>query len=360
MRLRYAKLSTTGPVRPINEDWLDFGEPQDPLAREKQGSVALLADGVGGGFEHGEVASRMAVDESGEGISKLRDRTGTLRGIAPHVHHGVHGRARRRLGQGPPDGHGRWSRRFFAAARVFIAHVGDSRAYLIRQKKIRRLTTDHAATTLPVKLRLVHERQAMASPQRSQLVTRSVGTEPYCQPDFVTQELRHGDFILHCTDGLHAFVLDEEICEIISRHHPYDACRELEALTLKRGGDDNISLQILEVRDWERVATNAHPSALHRQDQRAPRLHDPAKTNARAGTGELAPGMLLDNRFELTDTYRPQQHGLDFQGQRSQDRRNRRPQGAAHGPLESDVAGYEPVSSARGRNRLAAQSSRGA
>ena len=46
MRLRYARLSTTGPVRPINEDYLDFWESPDPLTREKQGSVALLADGV--------------------------------------------------------------------------------------------------------------------------------------------------------------------------------------------------------------------------------------------------------------------------------------------------------------------------
>src|SRR5580700_1428469 len=63
MRLRYARLTSTGPVRPVNEDWLDFWESPDPLAREKQGSVALLADGVGG-LERGEVASRLAVDEA--------------------------------------------------------------------------------------------------------------------------------------------------------------------------------------------------------------------------------------------------------------------------------------------------------
>ena len=61
MRLRYARLSTAGTVRPVNEDWLDFWESPDPLTRERQGSVALLADGVGG-YEHGEVASRLAVD----------------------------------------------------------------------------------------------------------------------------------------------------------------------------------------------------------------------------------------------------------------------------------------------------------
>src|SRR5271163_4344832 len=61
MRLRYAKLSSIGPVRPVNEDWMDFWESPDPLTRDKQGSVAIIADGVGG-FDHGEVASRLAVD----------------------------------------------------------------------------------------------------------------------------------------------------------------------------------------------------------------------------------------------------------------------------------------------------------
>ena len=61
MRLRYARITDIGPVRPINEDWLDFWESPDPLTREKQGSVAVLADGVGG-YDNGEIASRTAVD----------------------------------------------------------------------------------------------------------------------------------------------------------------------------------------------------------------------------------------------------------------------------------------------------------
>ena len=61
MRLRYARLTTTGPVRPINEDSLDFWESPDPLTREKQGSVAMIADGVGG-YDNGEVASKLAVE----------------------------------------------------------------------------------------------------------------------------------------------------------------------------------------------------------------------------------------------------------------------------------------------------------
>jgi serine/threonine protein phosphatase PrpC len=335
MRLRYAKLSTTGPVRPINEDWIDFWEPQDPLLREKQGSVALLADGVGG-YDRGEVASRMAVEEAMKVFQNAATELApyeVLRRMFTTACTSVHDAALAKHSQMATT----LVASIFRSRTVFIAHVGDSRAYLIRQKKIRRLTTDHAATTLPVKLRLVHERQAMASPQRSQL-TRTVGTEPYCQPDFVTQELRHGDFIVHCTDGLHAFVLDEEICEIISRHHPYDACRELEALTLKRGGDDNISLQILEVRDWERAATNSPQRSSSKTN--APQGSAAKTDTTRAGTGELAPGMLLDNRFELTDLIARSNMASIFKA----DDRKTGGTVALKVPLmalESDIAGYE-------------------
>src|SRR5271168_255999 len=75
MRLRYAKLSTTGPVRPVNEDFLDFWESPDPLTREKQGSVAVLADGVGG-YENGEVASRLAVETA---ISEFQSASGDIK-----------------------------------------------------------------------------------------------------------------------------------------------------------------------------------------------------------------------------------------------------------------------------------------
>ena len=69
MRLRYAKITTTGPVRAINQDWIDFWESNDPLVREQQGSVALIADGVGG-YLHGEIASRLAVDQAIEAFKQ--------------------------------------------------------------------------------------------------------------------------------------------------------------------------------------------------------------------------------------------------------------------------------------------------
>jgi serine/threonine protein phosphatase PrpC len=293
MRLKYAHLSTAGPVRPVNEDWLDFWEPADPLVKEKQGGVALLADGVGG-YAHGEVASRLAVDEALKEFQAAPPATKPyeiLRRMFARACAQVHEKS-----LGPQGGTMGTTlvASIFRDHTVCVGNVGDTRSYFIRQKTIRRLTADHVATALPVKLGLRLERQAMASAERSQL-TRCIGVEPLCQPAFATQFLHHGDFILHCTDGLHAFVLDEEMREIVTKNHPYDACKQLVALAEKRGGDDNISLQLIEIRDWENAA------------QTAPRVSTwgaakpPTSAAVEARTGDIAPGMVLDGRFELTD-----------------------------------------------------------
>ncbi len=338
MRLRYARLSTAGFVRPTNEDWLDFWESSDPLEREKQGSVALLADGVGG-YEHGEVASRLAVDEALRVFKETPADTkpyDVLKRMFTSACTLVHDTGLKEHGGKPMATTLLAS--IFRDRTICVGHVGDTRAYFIRQKTIRRLTKDHVATALPVKLGLMLERQAMASPQRSQL-TRSVGLEPFCQPEFATQFLHHGDFILHCTDGLHAFVLDEEMCAIISRHHPYDACRELVAMVEKRGGDDNISLQLIEVRDWEKVVQAAPPRLTI-----GPKTADkPAAKTTTAGGGDLTPGMLLDERFELTDLVARSNMASIF---KAKDRRTG-DSVAIKVPLmalESDIAGFERFS----------------
>lgn len=336
MRLRYARLSTTGPVRPINEDSLDFWESTDPLIREKQGSVALLADGLGG-YEHGEVASKLAVETA---MKEFQAAPGDmkpyalLRRMFTAACTAVYDKATTDL-KGS-----RMATTLVAAVfrdgAVCVANVGDTRAYFVRGKTIKRLSTDHIATSVPVKLGLLLERQAMASPRRSEL-TRSVGSEPFCQPDFATQLLHHGDFVLQCTDGLHACILDEELREIVSRSHPYDACKELVALAEKRGSDDNISLQLIEVRNWEQVAQSARV-ALGADAK--PSKAVVAAASAATGTSEPGPGMVLDGRFEITDLVARSNMSSIFKGK---DRKTgmsiaiKIPLMA----LESDIAGYE-------------------
>jgi serine/threonine protein phosphatase PrpC len=297
MRLRYARLSTAGSVRAVNEDWLDWWESPDPLTREKQGSVALLADGVGG-HEHGEVASRIAVE------SAMKEFQSAPQEMKPYaLLRRMFASACSNVNATVVEGHTGQRMATTLVASIFrdgavhLANVGDTRAYFIRQKTIRRLTTDHVVTSVSVKLGLVLERQAMASPKRSEL-TRCLGPEPFCQPDFATQLLHHGDFILQCTDGLHACVLDEEMREVIARSHPYDACKELVALAEKRGSDDNISLQLIEVRNWEQVAQSVR-TALGADA--TPRKAVIAAASAVTGTSEPGPGTVLDGRFEITD-----------------------------------------------------------
>jgi serine/threonine-protein kinase len=336
MRLRYARLTTTGPVRPINEDWLDFWESPDPLTREKQGSVALIADGVGG-YDNGEVASRTAVDAA---MKEFQEAPGDMKPYAllrrmftaacAQVHEKSHA-----------EHQGKKMATTLVAAvfrdgAVCVANVGDTRSYFIRQKAIKRLTTDHIATSVPVKLGLMLERQAMASPSRSEL-TRSIGAEPFCQPDFATQLLHHGDFVLQCTDGLHACVLDEEMREIIARSHPYDACKELVALATKRGSDDNISLQLIEVRNWEQVAQSAKVAL---GADATPKKVAVAAAAAATGTSEPGPGKVLDGRFEITDLVARSNMASIFKGT---DRKTGQSV-AIKVPLmalESDIAGYE-------------------
>jgi serine/threonine protein phosphatase PrpC len=336
MRLRYARLSTTGPVRPLNEDWLDFWESPDPLTRERQGSVAVLADGVGGN-DHGEVASRLAVETA---LQEFQFSSGDLKAYAllrrmfTAACSKVHERAVAER-QGRPMATTLVASIFRDGA-VCVANVGDSRAYFIRQKTIRRLTTDHIATSVPVKLGLMLERQAMASPKRSEL-TRAIGSEPFCTPDFSTQLLHHGDFVLQCTDGLHACVLDEEMREIVARSHPYDACKELVALAEKRGSDDNISLQLIEVRNWEQVAQSARVAL---GADATPRKAAVAAAAAATGTGDPGPGKVLDGRFEITDLVARSNMASIF---RAVDRRT----GGSVAikvplmALEGDVAGFE-------------------
>jgi serine/threonine-protein kinase len=174
-----------------------------------------------------------------------------------------------------------------------------------------------------------------------------VGLEPACSPDLATQFLHHGDFILHCTDGLHAYLLDEEICAIVSRNHPYDACRELVAMAEKRGSDDNISLQLIEIRDWEKVVQAPPRSATIQPKKKtlgaAPAAPSPAQASLPAGTGDLTAGMVLDERFELTDLVARSNMASIFKGR---DRQT----GEAVAikvplmALESDIAGFERFS----------------
>ena len=281
MKVKCHQISSAGTVRDHNEDFLLFWEPEEFELVQKLGSIALLADGVGG-ESNGDVASRLAAEtalaafkESNPEATPTDAARQMFDAAAAKVFQAAQGKSRMAT---------TLLASIYRHDKVTIAHVGDSRAYLIRGGKIKRLTTDHSYTSLQVKLGLLLERNAMTSPNRSTL-TRSIGYEPMCHYDISTEALLKGDIILQCSDGLYGFILDDEILEAAVKYHPGEACKRLIALAEKRQVSDNVSVQIVQVWDVD------HAQPPH-----------PAISKSQGSPGrELGVGSLLDERFEITD-----------------------------------------------------------
>ena len=290
MEVTCTERSIQGPVRSNNEDLTAFFQPDSVDERRTRGTVAILADGVGG-EDRGEIASRLAVEAALQAFreaepelapGKLLGRMFNAANLAVYdaAHHG------------PQKGKGAMSTTLavslFRHDEVAIAHVGDTRVYHLRGETLTRLTTDHSYVSLEVKLGLVSEHQAMTSRLRS-VLTRSVGHDPVCRVTYGGQSLAQGDFIIQCTDGLYASVIDDEIREIVSHHAPPEACDLLIALAERRGADDNISVQIIGVRSVEMVNYQRGTPIYYRVPDMAPTGND------------IAPGQVLDERYEINE-----------------------------------------------------------
>ena len=126
--------------------------------------------------------------------------------------------------------------------RAFFAHVGDSRIYLMRDGKIRRLTEDHSFVAEKVRSGEITEEQARQSRFRN-VITRAIGIEADAQPAVGSVELSEGDVILLCSDGLTGPVPDARIAEILSSlSNPEETCSRLVNAALRAGGSDNVTV----------------------------------------------------------------------------------------------------------------------
>ena len=128
--------------------------------------------------------------------------------------------------------------------RAFLAHMGDSRAYLLRDGRLRRLTEDHSFVAEKVKNGEITEEQARRSRFRN-VITRAVGLDPEAQPEIGSVELQPGDVLLLCTDGLTIPVSDGEIANILcSSSDAEESCDRLVKAALRNGGSDNVTVVV--------------------------------------------------------------------------------------------------------------------
>jgi serine/threonine protein phosphatase PrpC len=252
--VEFTHLSDCGRVREHNEDYLGYVVPATPAQVRTHGWLFALADGVGG-QEQGEVASRTAVERllAGFRASAGGDlHTTLLPRLVQEANVGVYetGRAASRGGVPMATTVVACALRFDRAA---VAHVGDSRCYLIRRGHATLLTRDHTVASEHARLGLLSAQEAAEAPTRH-LLTRSLGTELFVSAETSDNQVLAGDVLLLCSDGLHGAVRASEMAHLVSHGGDLNvAGQKLVALANQRDGSDNISVLLIRVRSVERV-----------------------------------------------------------------------------------------------------------
>jgi len=134
------------------------------------------------------------------------------------------------------------------ADRVQIGHVGDSRAYRLRDGRLEQLTEDHSLVAELVRSGRLSPEEADVHPQRS-VITRTVGTDPDVDVDTFSVDARAGDVFMLCSDGLTTMVADETILELVERNRESleQAAKALVDAANKGGGEDNITIVLFEL-----------------------------------------------------------------------------------------------------------------
>lgn len=239
MRLRSAAQTHVGMRRQANED----RHAIDPRL-----GLFLVADGMGG-HKAGQVASQLAAEAATRAIQAL---VGAEVSLAERLRNAV-ACANREIFEAAESkaelaGMGTtFVAMLFGEGRLALAHVGDSRAYLLRQGRLRGLTDDHSIVAELLRRQAISEAAARAHPHRH-VLTRALGVRPRIEPDLAEMTPQPGDVFVLCSDGLTTHVGDAEIAEQIADGRDLDAAaaRLVEAAN-RAGGLDNVTVLLVGV-----------------------------------------------------------------------------------------------------------------
>ncbi|HMC51323.1 MAG TPA: PP2C family serine/threonine-protein phosphatase [Acidimicrobiales bacterium] len=267
-KVSWALRSDPGQVRPHNEDFAGAFVHEGPDDAWDRGPLFVVADGLGG-HAAGEVASRVAVEgmvaawrAGSPGPPNQALRT-AARAANVAVFDAALERGRRGMGT-------TLTALTLAGHDAFIAHVGDSRAYLVRGRECHQLTSDHSRVGELLRMRLITPEQAASHPARSML-TRSLGAEGVVQVDLVRQVLEPGDRFVLCSDGLWDTVARAEIAQMVSaparpgQASPADAARALVELALERKAPDNVTAAVVCVTSDQPIPAASPRRSLFRR-----------------------------------------------------------------------------------------------
>lgn len=251
MRARSAGKSDIGKRRKVNQDAF--------LCHDELGFF-IVADGMGG-HAAGEVAAREAVEavhdvimREKDAIERFREQPLTRESARPicwlmedavqsatFLVHDIAEQVPRFEGMGTTV-----SALLLVGAYGITAQVGDTRIYCLRDSELVQLTEDHTLINWQIRQGIITPDEANSHPYRN-LITRAVGTREYVQVDLRLISVAVGDRFLLCSDGLYNYLPCSELHEILT-FKPEDACKKLVSLANERGGKDNITAVVVEIR----------------------------------------------------------------------------------------------------------------
>jgi PPM family protein phosphatase len=244
----YAAKTDTGKKRRRNEDAFVLAPP-----------LFAVADGMGGA-QAGEVASKLAaaaLEDTDPGRLTGPERVASL---IQEANRRVHERS-----SNDPATSGMGTTMTVALVEdggVVIGHVGDSRAYLVRNHEIEQLTDDHSLVNELLKTGKLSPEEAETHPQRS-VITRAVGTDPDVDVDSFTVDAHDGDVFLICSDGLTDMVGDREILDVVDHHRDNldKLTKQLVTEANRGGGEDNITVVAFTIGASAAAAKDAEDTA---------------------------------------------------------------------------------------------------
>ena len=285
--VEHAAISDIGLQRASNEDAF-IDEP--PLF--------AVADGMGGA-QAGEVASRVAVET-------LRERVAagdSLAAAAAEANRRIFKLAsedRQRAGMGTTLSALHLLPGQDDTVPAEVVHVGDSRIYLVREQAMSQVTQDHSLVGEWLREGAMTAEEAMASRYRS-ILSRALGTEPDVELDSETIDLRIGDVLLLCSDGLSSLVPEDKMRAALAEQPPREAARLLVDEAISRGGHDNVTVVVL------RLSPEGEERSSVRLQQAAPAA--PSKKGRRrrlpwlAVAAVLLAGVVLGSAYALSTSY---------------------------------------------------------
>lgn len=234
--------SDIGRVRARNEDCGAYVIPEDAETIADKGALFVIADGMGG-HAMGDVASDIAVQTVREAY--YRHSAGDVTTALADALREAHAAIQR---QAPPDViiGSTCVAAVIQGETAYVANVGDSRAYLVRDGQIRQISRDHSLVAELVRAGLLTEEEARTHEQRN-LIYRSLGGSGDVEVDLFTEEVRGGDTLVLCSDGLSTLVEDDELRVIVETSEPEAGVRTLIERANERGGTDNITAVVARV-----------------------------------------------------------------------------------------------------------------